>query len=449
VRILVVQTNTFRFLSPTPLGASMVAGRLRRDGHEVRFVDLMHAREPVNTVAAEASSFRPNLACFSVRNRDNMNPSDYNDPIPLIAEIIAAVRKVTAAPVLVGGTAFSTFPARLLDVTEADWGIAGDDLEAVAHFVRSLAKGEQDLAVPGLVYRDNLGKIVENPFQIVGYRDVLFDNWNLIDFTAYRKSWWQAGVITRSGCPEKCAYCDTFHTFGSQFILREPAAVAEDLLKLKRGGIVRSVFLVDAGFNRPLDHAKEVLYAILRRGAQLQLHAVFDPGVCDDEFLTLFRRAGGASLMLFAESLSDAVLHELKKPFDVAEVVRDTAAMRRAGVDFFFMPTLGSPGETRDTVHETLSGGPRLGASFVDFSIGMRIQPRTVLRDRAVAEGLISADDDCYEARFYISPATPRDWLETQVKKYKRRHALAFLRSVAFAFRVMTRRPWTRGPEPI
>ncbi len=95
MKILVVQTNTYRFLSPTPLGASMVAGRLRRDGHEVRFVDLMHAREPVQAVAAEASSFCPDLACFSIRNRDNMDPSDYFDPIPLIAEIIAAVRKVS------------------------------------------------------------------------------------------------------------------------------------------------------------------------------------------------------------------------------------------------------------------------------------------------------------------------------------------------------------------
>lgn len=447
MKILVVQTNTYRLLFPTPLGASLVAGRLRRDGHDVRFIDLMHALDPVQRVSEAAASFRPDLACFSIRNRDNMNPRDYLDPIPRITEIIDAVRKVAAAPALLGGSAFTTFPARILQATNAEWGIAGDDLETVARFVRSLPDGRPDLAVPGLVYRNGSGEIVENPFQIVGYRDVLFDNWDFIDFDACRKGWWQAGVITRTGCPEHCTYCDTFHTFGNKFMLREPADVADDLLTLKRSGKVRSVFLVDAGFNRPLSHAKEVLSEILRRGAQLQLHAIFDPGVCDDEFLALFRRAGGTSLMLFAESLSDVVLRELQKPFGVAEMLRDTAAMRRAGVDFLFMPVLGAPGETRETVQETLRRSSQLGAAFVDFNIGLRIQPRTVLRERAVTEGLISSDDDCYEARFYISPATPRTWLEQQVKKYKRRHPFALLRCLPFAFRIMTRRPWTWGPE--
>ena len=447
MKVLVVQTNTYRLLSPTPLGASLVAARLRRDGHDVRFVDLMHERNPVQYAAATAADFRPDLACFSIRNRDNMNIQDYQDPIPLIARIIACVQEASSAPALLGGTAFTTFPERVLQATQADWGIAGDDLEPVARFVRSLGAGQPDLTIPGLVYRDAGGKIVENPFRIVGYRDVWFDNWDLINFHAYRRGYWQAGVVTRTGCPEQCAFCDTFHSFGSEFVLRDPAEVAEDLLVLKRTGKVRSVFLVDAGFNRPLAHAKEVLREILRQGAQLQLNGVLDPGECDEEFLTLYRRAGGVSFVLFAESLSDVVLRELQKPFGVAEVIRTAAALRKAEIGFMFMPNLGSPGETRETTAETLRKAPQLGAVFVDFGIGWRIQPRTPLRERAVIEGLIAPDDDCYEPRFYVSPHTPREWLEAQVKQYKRRHFFGALRMVPFATRLMINRPWTWGPE--
>jgi radical SAM superfamily enzyme YgiQ (UPF0313 family) len=449
MRILFVQTNTYGLLAPTPLGASLVAARLRRDGHNVRFVDLMHERDPEKSGVAAAEDFRPDLACFSIRNRDNMNIQDYFDPIPQIARIIERVRKVSNAPALLGGTAFTTFPTRVLQAVQAEWGIAGDDLEQRARFVRSLADGQPDLTVPGLVYHDAGGRVVENPFRTVGYRNVRFDNWDLIDFHAYRKGYWQAGVVTRTGCPEQCAFCDTFHSFGSEFVLRDPADVAEDLLALKRTGKVRSVFLVDAGFNRPLDHAKEVLREILRRGAQLRLNGVLDPGECDDEFLTLFRRAGGASFTLFAESLSDVVLQELRKPFGVAEVIRDAAALRKAGIAFMFMPNLGGPGETRETVSETLRGASRLGAVFTDFGIGWRIMPRTPLCERAVTEGIIAPDDDCYEPRFYISAYTPREWLEAQVKRYKRRHSLDVLRMAPFAVRLMISRPWTWGPEAL
>jgi radical SAM superfamily enzyme YgiQ (UPF0313 family) len=447
MKILVVQTNTYRLLSPTPLGATLVAARLRRDGHEVRFVDLMHAKNPVATAAEASAAFRPDLACFSIRNRDNMNPRDYFDPIPLIAQIVAAVRQAHPAPALLGGTAFTTFPARILQAVGAGWGIAGDDLENVSRFVNSLAAGRPDKETPGLVYRDDAGQVVENPFRIAGYRDVRFDNWDLIDFRAYRRGYWQAGVVTRTGCPEQCAFCDTFHTFGRSFILRDPADVAEDMLALKRTGRVRSVFLVDAGFNRPLDYAKQVLREILRRGAQLQLHAILDPGEADDEFFALYRRAGGMSFVLFAESLSDPVLRELRKSFGAAEIMRDAAAMRRAGLGFLFMPTLGGPGETPETVRDTMERAPELGAAFVYFSIGWRIQPRTTLRERAVAEGLLAPDDDCYEARYYVSPATPREWLEEQARVYNRRHLFAMLRMAPFIARFMFQRPWKRGPE--
>jgi hypothetical protein len=47
VKVLIAYTNTLRMLAPAPLGASLVAARLRRDGHEVRFLDLMFARSPV------------------------------------------------------------------------------------------------------------------------------------------------------------------------------------------------------------------------------------------------------------------------------------------------------------------------------------------------------------------------------------------------------------------
>ncbi|MEW6753314.1 MAG: radical SAM protein [Candidatus Latescibacterota bacterium] len=447
MRILVVQTNTNRLLMPTPLGASLVAARLRRDGHAVRFLDLMHAPDPEEAAATAAHAFRPELACFSIRNRDNMSLRDYADPMPQVARVVAAVHRAEPAPSLLGGTAFTTYPARILAATAADWGIAGDDLEVVASFVGSVAQGAPDLSTAGLVYRGGDGTVVENPFRVVGYRDVRFDNWDLIDVGAYRRAYWQAGVVTRSGCSEECVFCDTFRTFGREVVLREPEAVAEDLLALKSTGRVRSVFLVDAGFNRPLDHAKEVLRQVIRRGAQLQLHAILDPGPCDPELLTLYRRAGGASFMLFAESLSDTVLHELRKPFGAAEVRRDAAALRRAGIGFFFMPTLGSPGETPETVRQTLEGAWRLGATYVDFGIGWRIQPRTALRERAVREGLLSADDDCYEARFYVSPETPRPWLEEQVKACRRRHPLAALHMAPFLLRLLVRRPWTWQAE--
>jgi radical SAM superfamily enzyme YgiQ (UPF0313 family) len=448
MKILFIQTNNYTLLRPLPIGPAYVARRLERDGHAVRFLDLMGERDSVRATRDAATAFSPDLVCLSVRNRDNMMESRYFDPIPGIAAVAAAVRESSPSPLLLGGTAFTSYPSRLLDRLNAEYGIAGDDLDAISRFVASLASGSPDLETPGLVYRDSTGRIVANPFEFAGYRKALADHHAMIDRKRYRRAFWQAAVVTRSGCPEKCIFCDVARTFGNRFILREPGEVAEEILSLKRNGETRSVWLIDAGFNRPLDHAKEVLREIVRRGAQLRLYAVFDPGEADKEFFQLYRRAGGVMLTLFAESLSDSVLRELRKSFGAAEIFRDTRTMREEGIAFLFMPTFGGPGETRETVAETLRRTPSLKATFTEFSVGWRIQPGAELRERAIREGLLEANDDCWEPHFYVSPDTPREWLKGELRNFKFRHPLLSWRVASFIASYATRRPWRWSAEP-
>src|SRR5512133_1299357 len=102
-KILVVYTNTYRMIAPAPLGASLVAARLRRDGHDVRFLDLMFASTPAAEAARVAAEFRPELVCYSIRNVDNQSCTQFLDPLPGIKSIVSAVRKVCPAPSLLGG----------------------------------------------------------------------------------------------------------------------------------------------------------------------------------------------------------------------------------------------------------------------------------------------------------------------------------------------------------
>lgn len=84
MNVLVIFTNTNRMLAPVPLGASLVASRLRHDGYHVRFVDLMFAKSPANAAAQAAREFQPDLVCYSIRNVDNQSSTEFVDPMPTI-----------------------------------------------------------------------------------------------------------------------------------------------------------------------------------------------------------------------------------------------------------------------------------------------------------------------------------------------------------------------------
>ncbi len=423
MKILVIYTNTYRMLAPAPLGASLVAARLRQDGHQVRFLDLMFAKDPAAATAQAAAEVQPDLIAYSIRNVDNQSASQFFDPWPGLQRTVQAVREACAAPSLLGGTAFTTFPASYLEKLGADYGIAGDDLEPISRFVASLAAGRPDLTLPGLVYREGPA-IRANPFAIHGYTDVSFDGWDFIDYRSYRRcfsSFWDAGIVTRTGCPFECVFCDTYRTFGRQHILRDPVQVAEEALALQHRG-VRSAFLADAGFNRPLDHAKAVLEAFIRAGVRLGLTGVFEPGEADEEFARLYRRAGGQNLMLFAMSLSDPVLDRMRKPFHLEDVLTGADTLRRAGVTCMLYLTLGGPGETPATVDETLARADRMPVAYTLLDHGFRVQPGTALRDTAIAEGAIAPDDDGFRPTFYHSPETPAAMLSGRIKRYQAAH---------------------------
>ena len=425
MKILIVYANRYRMLAPLPLGASLVADRLRRDGHEVRLLDLMFARSLPEALARALDGFAPALIGISLRNVDTQSRSDFVDFLPGYRNLVAALRAAApGATILLGGSAFTTFPQNYLRELGADYGLAGDDLAPISHFVASLAAGSPDLATPGLVYREG-AEVRANPYQIVGYAGVPFQGWDLIDLRPYRRHFlgmWDASVVVRTGCPFQCVFCDTFRTFGRQWVLRDPRQVAEEIVTLRRRHGVRSLFFADAGFNRPLDHAKAVLEEIVRARPGVDLCGIFEPGEVDEEFVRLYRRAGGSQVMAFCTSLAEPVLAAQRKPFQVSEALDGMRHLRQGGVQVSLALNLGGPGETPATIEETLRRAEKIPTIFTWLDRGYRVQPETALCALALREGVVAPGDDCFRATFYFSPATPEPLVAARMKEFNRRH---------------------------
>ena len=79
---------------------------------------------------------------------------------------------------------------------------------------------------------------------------------------------------------------------------------------------------------------------------------------------------------------------------------------------------LGGPGETRESVEESLDFAESLNLDVASVSVGIRIYPHTQLAQQAREEGIIDAQDDLLRPRFYIRPV-----LETFIREaIARRH---------------------------
>jgi radical SAM superfamily enzyme YgiQ (UPF0313 family) len=79
---------------------------------------------------------------------------------------------------------------------------------------------------------------------------------------------------------------------------------------------------------------------------------------------------------------------------------------------------LGAPGETRESVEESLSFADSLRLDALKITVGLRIYPETPLAATALAEGIIRPDDDLLWPRFYLAPQLA-DWLPERIATYK------------------------------
>lgn len=92
MRILLVYSNQTRdLILPAPIGLSYVATATRRAGHEVRFVDLLTARDP----HAALHDFRPEVVGISVRNIDNLVHQRLRFHFGELARFVRLIRSTT------------------------------------------------------------------------------------------------------------------------------------------------------------------------------------------------------------------------------------------------------------------------------------------------------------------------------------------------------------------
>jgi len=444
MRVLFVNTNRNRLLTPPPIGAMLVADHLRRKGHEVRFVDLMHARKPTEVLTAALDEHHPELLCFSVRNRDNQDMADLADPLPEIRELVEHTRRLCDAPSLIGGTAVTTFPEQLRSALEVDYAFAGDDPDLVAQLVTSIEAGDLDTSVAGLVYEGD-GAIHANPPRLRGYRDLRFGGYDMLDMKAYRKGYYDCGVVTHTGCPLGCVFCDAHVTFGRKYVLRDPEEVVEELRELKQTYKAKSVWLVNSGINRPLEYGKELMARIAESKVGLPFACIIEPGEFDTELAGMLRKAGCQLAMLFGNTLSDRVLEQNSSHYRCGDILDAGRFLGDTKLPYMLGLMFGQPGESVQSIEESLEKSLEIKPVFTQYGVGLRIQPDTPLRGIAVEEGVITADHDCFETSFYCSAEAPPDQVWKRINRFKLTHPWHRLRMVSYVSRTIWDSIFARG----
>jgi radical SAM superfamily enzyme YgiQ (UPF0313 family) len=176
------------------------------------------------------------------------------------------------------------------------------------------------------------------------------------------------------------------------------------------------IFITDSVFNSDYFHNIAVAQAFRKAGLSLPWGAFFMPMNHPDDYFRIMAEAGLTHVEFGTDSLSDPMLASYRKPFRVRHVMSAHEAAIGAGLHVAHYFLLGGPGETSETLSETLSNLVHLKKSAFVFFCGIRVYPHTALYDIAVKEGQVSRGGSILAPVFYRSPSIGAEEIIHRVK---------------------------------
>lgn len=393
MKILLISPNTLTVPYPVyPIGLDYVAGSLSA-AHQVEIADLNILNR--DALAALLLDFVPDIIGLSLRNVDN---TEIGDPLFFIEEykeLVLWLRARSRAVLVCGGAGFTILPREIFTVLDLDYGIIGEG-ERFALLVDAL-ENEQSLSdIPGLLSHSSPAQAIA-PWTGKQQRQI---SPSASHYQFYLDHGGMLNLQTKRGCSFRCIYCPYPHIEGKKHRLCPPDEVARTALNLQEAG-AKYFFITDSAFNSDIAHSLAVAKAFQKQGISIPWGGFFAPTKLPDDYFKTMRDAGLKHVEFGTESLSVTMLQNYRKPFQPADVLTAHNQALDAGLHVAHYFLMGGPGESTDTVNETLTNVDFLKKTVHFFFTGIRIYPHTVLYDMAITENKITADTDLLYPVFY------------------------------------------------
>ncbi|MFH1771812.1 MAG: radical SAM protein [Candidatus Omnitrophota bacterium] len=393
MKILLINSNRFKQPWPVvPFGLCCVAASLEKANHSVEVLDLCFSKNCRKDIKKAIDYFNPDIIGISIRNIDI--GSCFNSIFLLDntkKEVVAHCKEFFQAPIVIGGPAVGISGPEMLDFFDLEYAVCGDGEVAMVEFANRIERKSPLEGLHGLIIRKN-GKIIQepSPFMVSDLDTLPIPRVNkYIDVQKYARFDSPIQIQAKRGCALRCLYCVYNKIEGRDYRFRSPNIIADEIEILVKETGINHIEFTDSAFNVPIDHAKNVLKAIIRKKLNLRLRTLgLNPGAVDEELVDLMKEAGFEEVDLSAESLCDETLKGLGKNYVKSDVIRAGRLLSEKNIFITWYFLLGAPNETEQSLKETINSAvdTAFGRDLINFCIGIRLYKGSPLADEAYKE---------------------------------------------------------------
>ncbi len=226
--------------------------------------------------------------------------------------------------------------------------------------------------IKGLAWRDGNEIVINIPRPFIkDLNDLPIPKHELLPLQSYRMPMIKGPftfIVTSRGCPAGCTYCIKHVSYQYTARLRSPELIMEELWQLKGLGINNIHMYADL-FTVNREQVVELCQRMIDENINIRWMCNSRVDYVDEEMLQLMGQAGCWLISWGIESGNEQILKHAHKGADPAKAQKALSWARRAGIKNWGYFIIGLPGETEETIQQTIEFSKKLPLDIALFHV--------------------------------------------------------------------------------
>ncbi len=335
-----------------PLGLGYLAAVLRQSGCKVTVLELNALRLEKEKIIKFLERKK-----FDIITLGGMI-TIWNYAYWLLSEIR---RTNPQAKLVLGGNLTTSIPELVMNRFKPDIMVIGEAESTITNLVQALQQGTPLSEVKGIWYFEGkeIKKTLPNEL-IKDINTVPYPAWDLFPMEAYiNQPTHESGLrrrmdmISSRGCPFTCKFC--YQMYGQTYRFRSPENILGEIDQLQKQYRIRNVSFLDDHLTANPARLQKFCDALIEQKRDLTWSCLGRVDSVAPDRLKMMRKAGCTYIGFGIESGSQKMLDAMDKKVKVDRAKDAIRMARKEGISVNATFIIGFPGETRETVMETVN----------------------------------------------------------------------------------------------
>jgi len=389
------KTGQFR----PPINIAQLAAYIRIYGYDVNIHDFeAEGIIDVNTMAQTIMKEHPDVIGFS-----SLTPR-----FPVIIDTIRSCKKISKNIIaVVGGPHASGATKSIFYNDIVDYAIVGEGEDSFLELLDFLKDAKDVKNIKNIAYQDG-DSIIINPVRpfIKNLDELPLPAWDLLPLELYKDTDFfigkYMGVNCARGCAWDCNFCASNIIWKRKVRLRSAEKVVEELKILVNDYNISEFYFYDDTFTISQRRTLKICELIRKEGLSIRFFIGIRADTVHHNVMIALKEAGCFLCWLGVESGNEKILKECGKGLTKEQIVNASKILKKVGIPFIASYILGHPGDTHESIQETIDFAKKIDSDQAKFFIATAF-PGTGIYELAVRKGLISNLEDIQTFSNYSS----------------------------------------------